>query len=109
MLGGMSAPAVTVNPSAIEKVSVPSGGEKVIVASLEPVASPIGISKTAVTMYWLVCVTEVPVRLLIITLSGITMASGAGGLSVSSVKVTRTLVVPWAAEFGSTTVIWFVA
>ena len=70
---------------------------------------PNGMLNTAVTMYWLLCVTDVPLMLPIITLSGMTPAGGAGGTSVSSVNVTSRLATPCAAESGSTTVIWFVA
>ena len=40
---------------------------------------------------------------------GRTPTGGAGGASVSSVKVTRRFVVPCAPECGTTPVIWFVA
>ena len=109
MLGGVFWLAVTVKPPAFEKTSVPLGVEKVMAASLVPVGSADGMLKRAVTTYWLECVPEVPAMVPIITLFGMTPAGGAGGTSVSSVKVTRRLVEPCGAEAGLMAVIWFVA
>jgi hypothetical protein len=52
----------------LEKTSVPPGIEKVIVASLGPGDSPLGMVKMAVTTYWLEWVTELPLTLPIMTL-----------------------------------------
>ena len=58
----------------------------------------------AVTMYWLACVTELPVIVPRVTLEGGAPAGGTGVAPAASVKVTSTLAVPWAAEVGLTVV-----
>jgi hypothetical protein len=106
MLGGRLPAAITVNPPASEKTRVALDGKgKVRVASLAPAGSEAGMLKTAVTVYRLACVTEAPVIVPRITLWGMTPTGGAGGVSVSRVKVTTKPVVPCGAEFGLTAVI----
>ena len=107
IVGGVSGAEVTVNPPAIEKVSVPRGVVKTTAASLAPSGSSMGMSNTAVTMYCVGCATEVPTRLPIVTLSGSTPAGGGAGSSLSSVKVTSSPVVPCSAESGLISEIWF--
>ena len=104
-LGGVFGAEVTTKPPAAVKVTVPLGVVNTTTASLAPAVSLTGMSKTAVTTCWLECVTEVPVRLPMVTLSGAAPAGGGGGTSLSSVNVTSRPVVPASAEPGTTDVI----
>ncbi|PWB70425.1 MAG: hypothetical protein C3F15_13875 [Holophagae bacterium] len=108
MVGGVSGIAVTVNPPGMEKVSVPCGVGKVTAQFFAPVGSDDGMLNTAVTLCWLEWEAEVPTSVPIVTLLGSTPDGGAGGLSVSRVKVTSRPLVPCSAELGSTAVIWLV-
>jgi len=56
-------------------------------------------------MYWRECVTALPAFVPSVTLVGMMPAGGAGGESVSSVKVTVKPLVLCAAEAGQTAVI----
>ena len=97
-------PAVTWKADDLPKVNVPLGVENTMVASFHPTASKAGMLNWAVTVYWLECVTELPALVPSMTLDGKTPAGGAGGVSVSKVKVTVKLV-PCAAVAGLRVVI----
>jgi hypothetical protein len=107
MVGALVPEAITENPPVLSNVSVPPGVVKVTTASFVPTASAAGISKTAVTVYWLLCVMDDPLIVPMVALAAGTPAGGGAGVSESSVKVTVTDVAPCVAELGFTPVIWF--